>query len=101
MSIGMLFMELVSVLFCCPFYFLFFILCEVVNNNIINVTLCEGIGPSKTEEFLMVSVGLSEKEPNHYLIWEITDIEKGEWSLTVPSTPATSHRGRTGVEGEV
>jgi hypothetical protein len=38
MSIGMLFMELVSVLFCCLPYSLLFILYEDVINNVINVT---------------------------------------------------------------
>jgi hypothetical protein len=42
-------------LFCCLPYPLLFILHEGVINNVINVTPCEGIGPSKTEEFLMVS----------------------------------------------
>jgi hypothetical protein len=41
---------------------------------------------------------VSEKEPN-CLIWEISSIEKGTWTLTVPSTLATSHRGRMGAGG--
>jgi hypothetical protein len=89
-------MELVSILFCCLPYCLLFILCESVINNVINVTPCEGIGPSKMEEFLMVSFGLSEKEPNHCSIWEISSIEKGTWTLIVPSIPATYCRGAGG-----
>jgi hypothetical protein len=58
-----------------------------VINNVISVTPCEGIGPSKMEEFLTVFCW-TEKEPNLCSIWEIYSIEKETWTLPVPSIPA-------------
>jgi hypothetical protein len=40
---------------------------------------------------------LSEKGPNLHSIWEISIIEKGTWTITVLSTPATFYRRRTGI----
>jgi hypothetical protein len=48
---------------------------------------------------LQYLVGLSEKELNHCSVWEICSIEKGTWTLTVLSIPATSCRGSMGAGG--
>jgi hypothetical protein len=93
-------MELVSVLFHCLPYSLLFILCKGVINNVTNVTPCEGIGPSKKKEFLIVSCWIVWKGAQFFSVWEIFSIEKGTWTLTVPSAPATSHRGQTGTTEE-